>query len=210
MSTRVKICGITRAEDAQLVARSGADALGLVFHKPSPRAVTPESAVDIVAALPPFVSVVGLFVDADPALVESVLSRIRLDYLQFHGDEPPADCDRYQVPYIKVARVRPGLDLVQYAVGYRYARALLVDAYVAGQPGGTGKTFDWAALPPELPLPLILSGGLTPENVGLAIRTVKPWAVDVSSGVEVVPGIKDAGKVLQFIQGARNEDLRHA
>jgi len=210
MSTRVKICGITRAEDAQLVARSGADALGLVFHKPSPRAVTPESAVDIVAALPPFVSVVGLFVDADPALVESVLSRIRLDYLQFHGDEPPADCDRYQVPYIKVARVRPGLDLVQYAVGYRHARALLVDAYVAGLPGGTGKTFDWAALPPSLPLPLILSGGLTPENVGLAIRTVKPWAVDVSSGVEAVPGIKDAGKVLQFIQGARNEDLRYA
>src|SRR5487761_2132942 len=210
MSTRVKICGITRAEDAQLVAQAGADALGLVFHKPSPRAVIPESAVDIVAALPPFVSVVGLFVDADPALVESVLSCIRLDYLQFHGDETPADCDRYQVPYIKVARVRPGFDLVQYAVGYRHARALLVDAYVAGQPGGTGKTFDWAALPPALPLPLILSGGLTPENVGLAIHTVRPWAVDVSSGVEVVPGIKDAGKVLQFIQGARNEDIRHA
>lgn len=210
MPTRVKICGITRAEDAQWVARSGADALGLVFHQPSPRAVTAETAAEIVAALPPFVSVVGLFVDAVPELVDAVLSRVRLDYLQFHGDESPEDCERYQVPYIKVARVRPGLDLVQYAVGYRHARALLVDAYVAGVPGGTGKTFDWAALPPALPLPLILSGGLTPENVGLAIRTVKPWAVDVSSGVEAAPGIKDAGKVQQFIQGARNEDIRHA
>ncbi len=210
MPTRVKICGITRAEDALLVAQAGADALGLVFHQPSPRALSPEAAVEVVAVLPPFVSTVGLFVNADPRLVESVLSKIRLDYLQFHGDESPADCDRYQVPYIKVARVRPGFDLVQYAVRYRHARALLVDAYVAGQPGGTGKTFDWAALPPALPLPLILSGGLTPENVGLAIRTVKPWAVDVSSGVEAARGIKDAGKVLQFIQGARNEDIRHA
>ncbi len=210
MPTRIKICGITRREDAQQVARAGADAIGMVFHAQSPRAVTPELAAGIVDGLPPFVSVVGLFVNADPRLIESVLSRVRLDYLQFHGDESAEDCDCYQIPYIKVARVRPGFDLVQYAVRYRHARALLVDAYVAGKPGGTGKVFDWAQLPGKLPLPLILSGGLTPENVGLAIRTVKPWAVDVSSGVESAPGLKDAGKVLQFIQGVRNEDLRYA
>lgn len=210
MPTRIKICGITRPEDARQVVEAGADALGMVFHTPSPRAVTPELAAEIVAGLPPFVSVVGLFVNADSHLIESVLSRVRLDYLQFHGDELPADCDRYQIPYIKVARIRPGFDLVQYAVGYRHARALLVDAYVAGQPGGTGRVFDWAQLPGKLPLPLILSGGLTSENVGLAIRTVKPWAVDVSSGVESAPGLKDARKVLQFIQGVRNEDLRYA
>ncbi len=210
MPIRIKICGMTRAGDAQRAAAAGADALGLVFHEPSPRAVTPESAAGIVAGLPPFVSVVGLFVNAAPSLIESVLSRVRLDYLQFHGDESPEACDRYQMPYIKVARVRPGFDLVQYAVRYRHARALLVDAYVPGLPGGTGQTFDWTQLPQTLPLPLILSGGLTPENVALAIRTVKPWAVDVSSGVEAAPGIKDAEKVLQFIRGARNEDLRHA
>ncbi len=210
MPTRIKICGITRLEDARQAVGAGADALGMVFHAPSPRAVTPELAAEIVAGLPPFVSVVGLFVNADSRLIESVLSRVRLDYLQFHGDELPADCERYQIPYIKVARIRPGFDLVQYAVGYRRARALLVDAYVPGQPGGTGRVFDWAQLPDKLPLPLILSGGLTSKNVGLAIRTVKPWAVDVSSGVESAPGLKDAGKVLQFIQGVRNEDLRYA
>ncbi len=210
MPTRIKICGITRPEDARQVVEAGADALGMVFHAPSPRAVTPELAAEIVAGLPPFVSVVGLFVNADSRLIESVLSRVSLDYLQFHGDELPADCDRYQIPYIKVARIRPGFDLVQYAVRYRHARALLVDAYVAGQPGGTGRVFDWAQLPDKLPLPLVLSGGLTPENVGLAIRTVKPWAVDVSSGVESAPGLKDARKVLQFIRGVRNEDLRYA
>ena len=210
MPTRIKICGITRPKDARQVIEAGADALGMVFHAPSPRAVTPELAAEIVAGLPPFVSVVGLFVNADSRLIESVLSRVSLDYLQFHGDELPADCDRYQIPYIKVARIRPGFDLVQYAVRYRHARALLVDAYVPGLPGGTGRVFDWAQLPDKLSLPLILSGGLTPENVGLAIRTVKPWAVDVSSGVESALGLKDARKVLQFIQGVRNEDLRYA
>ncbi len=210
MRTRVKICGITRPEDGQAAAVAGADAIGLVFHEASPRAVTPEVAAEIVAVLPPFVTVVGLFVDAAAARIESVLSRVRLDCLQFHGDESPADCERFPVPYIKVARVRPGFDLVQYAVGYRHARAMLVDAYVPGLPGGTGRTFDWDLLPARLPLPLVLSGGLSPANVALAVRGVRPWAVDVSSGVERAPGLKDGLKVRQFIEEVRNEDLRHA
>ena len=210
MRTRVKICGITRPEDARAAALAGADAIGLVFHDASPRALDAGRAAEIVAALPPFVSVVGLFVDAPAARIESVLSQVRLDCLQFHGNESPADCERFPLPYIKVARVRPGFDLIQYAVGYRHARAMLVDAYVPGQPGGTGRTFDWGLLPESLPLPLILSGGLVPANVASAIRAVHPWAVDVSSGVESAPGLKDAEKVRQFIEEVRNEDLRHA
>ncbi len=210
MRTRIKICGITRVDDALQAAHAGADALGLVFHEPSPRAIALEVAAEIVAAIPAFVTTVGLFVDASPARVEQVLSRVNLDCLQFHGHETSAECERYGMSYIKVARVRQGFDLVQYAVGYQRARALLVDAYVEGIPGGTGKTFDWAQLPDALPLPLVLSGGLTPENVGLAVRSVRPWAVDVSSGVERAPGLKAADKVLQFIEGVRNEDLRHA
>lgn len=210
MRTRVKICGITRPEDALAAAQAGADAIGLVFHEASPRFVTPMAAAEIVSDLPPFVSVVGLFVDAPPAFVELVLSQVRLDCLQFHGQETPADCERFPLPYIKVAKVRAGFDLIQYTVGYRLARAMLVDAYVPGQPGGTGRTFDWGLLPSELPLPLILSGGLSPENAAQAVRTVRPWAVDVSSGVEQAPGLKDAQKVRQFIEEVRNEDLRHA
>ncbi|MDE2341803.1 MAG: phosphoribosylanthranilate isomerase [Betaproteobacteria bacterium] len=210
MRTRIKICGITRPEEARAAALAGADAIGLVFHPASPRALEVEQAAEIVASLPPFVSAVGLFVDAPAARIQSVLSQVRLDCLQFHGNEAPADCERFEVPYIKVARIRAGFDLIQYAVGYRHARAILVDAYVPGQPGGTGRTFDWGLLPESLPLPLILSGGLAPDNVALAVRTVHPWAVDVSSGVESAPGRKDPEKVLQFIEEARNEDLRHA
>ncbi|MDE1943140.1 MAG: phosphoribosylanthranilate isomerase [Betaproteobacteria bacterium] len=210
MRTRVKICGITRPEEARAAVRAGADAIGLVFHASSPRALEVEQAAEIVASLPPFVSAVGLFVDAPAARIESVLSRVRLDCLQFHGNEAPAECERFDVPYIKVARVRAGFDLIQYAVEYRHARAILVDAYVPGQPGGTGRTFDWGLLPEGLPLPLILSGGLAPDNVARAVRTVHPWAVDVSSGVESAPGRKDPEKVLQFIEEVRNEDLRHA
>ena len=185
-------------------------ALGLVFYDKSPRAVGLACALEIAATLPPFVSLVGLFVNASPQYIESVLSVLRLDVLQFHGEETPAQCARYNQPYIKVARVTPHLDLLQYAVEYVGARALLVDAYVEGVHGGTGQSFDWSLVPQKRPLPIILSGGLTPNNVVAAMQAVKPWAVDVSSGVESSPGIKDPVLIREFIRGVRNEDLRHA
>jgi phosphoribosylanthranilate isomerase len=202
--TRVKICGITRVEDGLLAAREGADAIGLVFYSASPRHIGADRAAEIARALPPFVTTVGLFVDPQVAEVEAVLSRVHLDLLQFHGDESPAFCRQFGVPYLKAKRVREGVDLVQYAVRYREAKALLLDTYVKGVPGGTGQSFDWSLIPAELPLPVILSGGLDPSNVEAAIRRVRPWAVDVSSGVEAAKGIKDAAKVAAFIRGARN------
>ncbi len=200
---RVKICGITSIEQALAIAKLGADAIGLVFYEKSPRYVTIATAQAMVAALPPFVSSVGLFVNHDKDTVEDVLQQIPLDYLQFHGDEPPEFCGQFNRPYIKAVRVKEGIDLVQYAVEFKKAKALLVDAYLDGIPGGTGKTFDWRLIPQELPLPVILSGGLTPNNVKEAIKAVMPWAVDVSSGVEQSPGIKDIDKCHAFIQGAR-------
>jgi len=203
MNPRIKICGLRDPEMACFAARQGADAIGLVFHVPSPRAVDIETASRIVAALPPFVSTVGLFVDADPAFVEQVLARVALDILQFHGDESPGQCRRFGKPYLKAVRVKPGLDLLEYASRYADARGILVDAWVPGVPGGTGETFDWALLPQDLPLPLVLSGGLHAGNVAEAIRQIKPWAVDVSSGVESGKGIKDADKIAAFIKAAR-------
>lgn len=202
---RVKICGITSIEQALVVATLGADAIGLVFYEKSPRHVTIATAQAIVDALPPFVSSVGLFVNHDKAKVEDVLQQIPLDYLQFHGDETPEFCEQFNRPYIKAIRVKEGIDLVQYAVDFKKAKALLVDAYLDGVPGGTGKTFDWQLIPRELPKSVILSGGLTPNNVRQAIKAVTPWAVDVSSGVEQSPGIKDIDKCRAFIQGARYE-----
>ncbi len=202
---RVKICGITSIEQALAVATLGADAIGLVFYEKSPRHVTIATAQAIVDALPPFVSSVGLFVNHDKAKVEDVLQQIPLDYLQFHGDETPEFCEQFNRPYIKAIRVKEGIDLVQYAVDFKKAKALLVDAYLDGVPGGTGKTFDWQLIPRELPKSVILSGGLTPNNVRQAIKAVTPWAVDVSSGVEQSPGIKDIDKCRAFIQGARYE-----
>lgn len=207
MRTRIKICGLTRPGDVRTVVEEGADAFGLVFHEPSPRAVTVAQARSLAAGLPPFVSVVALFVNAPRALVEQVMQEVRPDYLQFHGDETPEDCAWYGMPYFKAVRMRPGQDLVQYATRYGQARALLVDAYVDGQPGGTGQTFDWNLLPRCLPLPLILSGGLGPENVAQAVRRIRPWAVDVSSGVEEAPGLKAVEKVRRFVQGVRDEDV---
>lgn len=204
---RVKICGITRPEDGRLAAELGADAIGLVFYAKSPRAVSLEQARQIVSALPPFITVVGLFVDPDPLEVEAVLAACPLDVLQFHGDESPAFCRSFQRPYLKAVRMRPGLDLSACAAEYSDARAVLVDAFVEGVPGGTGQRFDWALLPQALPLPLILSGGLGPENVAAAVRQVKPAAVDVSSGVEQSRGIKDAAAMAAFIRGARNGSL---
>jgi len=207
MVTAVKICGITRRDDALAAARLGAHAVGLVFCARSPRNVSIAAAQEIVAALPPFVMAVGLFVDAAARDIEAVLSEVRLDLLQFHGDETAAFCARFGVPFIKAARVRPGLDLIQYARDYGAARGLLLDAFVDGTHGGTGTAFDWSLIPPDLSLPIVLSGGLNPANVSDAIRRVSPWAVDVSSGVEASPGIKDPQKIAAFMKEVRSADV---
>ncbi|MFZ3019492.1 MAG: phosphoribosylanthranilate isomerase [Gallionella sp.] len=206
--TRIKICGITRAEDARAVAASGADAIGLVFYAKSPRHVSAEQAAQLAAALPPFVTTVGLFVDADAAFVREVLAAVPLDLLQFHGDESPEYCAQFGRPYLKAIRVKAGVDLLQCAAQFSTAQALLLDAYVAGVPGGTGATFDWGLIPQQLPLPVILSGGLDAENVAAAIERVRPYAVDVSSGVEAGKGIKDAAKVAAFVNEVNKIDLQ--
>jgi len=203
MTARIKICGLRDVATARATAALGADAIGLVFHEASPRHVSINTAHEIVAALPPFVSTVGLFVDADPSLVEGVLRTLPLDLLQFHGDEPPEYCRAFGRPYIKAVRVKPGLDLLELADRYADARGLLCDAYSPLAHGGTGERFDWNLLPASLPLPLILSGGLDATNVADAIGTVRPWAVDVSSGVESQRGIKDLDRVAQFIAAVR-------
>jgi len=206
MRTRIKICGITRAEDARMAAELGADAIGLVFYAPSPRSIDPEQARAIVAALPPFVTAVGLFVDPAPDQVDSVLRRCSLGLLQFHGDEAPDFCRDFGLPYIKAAQVRADADLVQYLSRYHAAQGWLLDAYHDRLYGGTGEAFDWKLVPRDLAKPVILSGGLTPDNVGAAVRQVRPWAVDVSSGVEAAKGVKDAAKIAAFIAGVRNEN----
>lgn len=196
---RTKICGITRPEDGQEAARLGVDAIGLVFYPPSPRHVSLDQARAIVAALPPFVTVVALFVDPSVAEVEAVLHAVPVDVLQFHGEESPDFCRQFARPYLKAVRVRPSLDLLQYAAHYAGARGLLADAFVPGMAGGTGATFDWSLLPPNLPLPLILSGGLDPSNIAAAVAAVRPAAVDISSGVESAKGIKDPALMAAFI-----------
>ena len=207
MVTAVKICGITRRDDALAAARLGAHAVGLVFCARSPRNVSIAAAQEVIAALPPFVMAVGLFVDAAAREIEAVLKEVHLDLLQFHGAETAAFCARFGVPFIKAARVRPGLDLIQYARDYGAARGLLLDAFVDGTHGGTGTAFDWSLIPPDLPLPIVLSGGLNPANVSDAIRRVSPWAVDVSSGVEASPGIKDPQKIAAFMKEVRSADV---
>lgn len=203
MAVRVKICGITRLEDLRVACDAGADAVGFVFYAKSPRHLLIEQASVLVAALPPFVTSVGLFVDAEPVFVRQVLEDVPLDLLQFHGNESPDDCRGFGRPYLKAVRVRPGTDLLKYATDYHDALGLLLDAYVPDVPGGTGERFDWSLVPAHFPKPVVLSGGLTPENVAEAVRRVKPWAVDVSSGVEAGPGVKDAAKVVAFIENAR-------
>ena len=201
MRTRVKICGITNREDALDAVRHGADAIGLVFYPPSPRAVTVAQAAAAVAGLPPFVTVVGLFVDAGRAAIAEVLRGVRIDLLQFHGDEPPEDCAGHGRPYVKAVRMREGTDLVAERVRFADASALLVDTYQADAPGGTGRAFDWSLIPPALAPGLILAGGLTPENVSEAVRQLRPYAVDVSGGVERAKGRKDPGKIAAFMRG---------
>lgn len=207
MSTAVKICGITRVEDALAAARCGAHAIGLVFYRFSPRYVAPDRAGKIIDALPPFVTVVGLFVDAPAPEVRTVLAQAPVNLLQFHGAEPPEYCRQFRLPYMKAVRVRAGVNLLQYAQDYHDAKALLLDAFVDGARGGTGATFDWNLVPGTLRLPIVLSGGLSADNVGDAIRAVRPWAVDVSSGVEAEKGIKDAAKIAAFMSGVRNADV---
>ncbi|MGZ4960404.1 MAG: phosphoribosylanthranilate isomerase [Methylomonas sp.] len=200
MRTRVKICGFTRAEDAVYAGSLGVDAIGLVFYSSSPRFVSIEKAAEIARALPAFVSVVALFVDAEPSLIREVVSRVRVDCLQFHGDEHPDACRLYDKPYIKAIRMREGVDIADLEKQYHDAAGLLLDAYHPGVPGGTGSGFDWDLIPQSLILPIILAGGLTPDNVGQAVRAVKPYALDVSSGVEAGKGVKDADKMAAFIR----------
>ena len=197
--TRVKICGITRPEDGLAAARCGADAIGLVFYAPSPRHVSVEQARAVVQILPPFVTVVGLFVNAAQQEIADVLQQVRLDVLQFHGDETPEECTRFGLPYLKALRVTPTTDIARAASTYSTAQGLLLDAHVDGIPGGTGQTFDWNLVPRDLPMPLILAGGLSPLNVKQAIRTTRPYGVDVSGGVEAAKGIKDAAKIAAFL-----------
>ena len=206
MRTRVKICGITRVQDAAAAWRAGADAIGFVFYAPSPRNIDLDTARSIAQSLPPFVTTVGLFVDPDPDVVARARARIPLDMLQFHGDEDPAFCEQFEAPYFKAVRMRPEVDLLECARRFKRARGLLLDTFVTGTQGGTGLRFDWTLIPANLPLPIVLSGGLDPDNVSEAIRCVRPWAVDVSSGVEAAKGIKDSARILAFMTGVHNAD----
>ncbi|MEO8418210.1 MAG: phosphoribosylanthranilate isomerase [Methylophilaceae bacterium] len=207
MRTRIKICGITRVEDALTAVQHGCDAIGLVFYAPSPRNVSPRQAAEIVARLPAFITAVGLFVDAPPAEINAVLAVVRLDLLQFHGEETPQQCRQYGLPYMKAIRVKTDTNLLQYAAEYSDAQALLLDAYAEGVAGGTGQAFDWSLIPANLPCPIVLAGGLHAGNVGAAIQQVRPYAVDVSGGVEVTKGIKDADKIAAFMRGVEDAAL---
>lgn len=198
--TRVKVCGLTRPEDAQAAARFGADAVGLIFYPPSPRGVDIEAARKVRKVLPPFVTVVGVFVDPQADFLEQAIREVTLDLVQFHGGEPPEFCQGCGRPYVKAVRVRRGVDLHQVARRYSSARALMLDSYEPGKHGGTGKTFDWSLIPRDLELPFILAGGLTPENVAEAVAEVSPFAVDANGGVEASPGIKDHAKIEAFIR----------
>lgn len=204
--TRIKICGIKEPEHARVALEAGADAIGLVFWPESPRYVTIARAKKVAKSLPPFVTAVGLFVNAKATEIRAILKEIPLGLLQFQGDEPPDFCAKFGVPYVRAVRMEKGVDLVEYRRRFSGAQALLVDAHVPGQRGGTGRVFDWAELPAKHPAPLILSGGLTAENVGRAIREVRPWAVDVSSGVESSRGVKDPAKIVEFIRSVQRED----
>ncbi len=204
MKPRVKICGLTRLEDVLVAVEAGADAIGLVFYPPSPRYVDLDKAAELARAVPPFVTIVGLFVNANPALVRETLAVVPIHLLQFHGDEDEAYCRQFDRPYMKAARVRPGMDLVQYAAAFPSAQAILLDAFVDGF-GGGGKVFDWSLIPPALGKPLVLSGGLDAANVGEAIVRVRPAAVDVSSGVEAAKGIKDAEKIRAFCAAVHSQ-----
>lgn len=208
--TRIKICGLTREQDVVAAAEAGVDAVGFVFYPPSPRNISFNRAAELAALLPPFVAAIGLFVNPKAEFVANALRRVPLQWLQFHGDESDAQCAALsavpgtdcRLPWIKAARMRPGVDLLEFSASHPGARALLLDAFAEGY-GGGGKTFDWSLISPELKRAVVLSGGLDPGSVGEAIRRVRPWAVDVSSGVESAKGIKNAAKIAAFVAGVR-------
>ncbi len=200
MRVRVKICGITRVEDALNAVEHGADAIGLVFYEPSPRNVEILQAIEIANKIPAFVTVVGLFVNAEPDFVRKVISQVKLDLLQFHGEESPQECASYGLPFIKAIRVKSDTNLVQCAKDFFASKALLLDTFTDGVAGGTGHVFDWNLIPAALDKPVILAGGLNAQNVAQAIKQVRPYAVDVSGGVEISKGIKDAAKIAAFMQ----------
>jgi len=206
MRTRVKICGLTRPEDVVAAASAGADAVGFVFYEPSPRGVSIAKAAELLRSVPPFVVATGLFVNPDRKSVEEVLSRVPLDLLQFHGDESPEFCQSFSARWIKAIRVRAPGDIEQAFRDYSGASGLLVDAWVADKYGGTGESFNWDLIPSARPLPLILAGGLGSGNVAAAVKQVRPWGVDVSGGVELSKGTKDAAKITEFINEVRRVD----
>ena len=205
--TRIKICGLTREADVDCAVQAGADAVGFVFYERSPRHVSVARARELSGRLPPFVTPVGLFVNADAANVMEAIASIPQLVLQFHGDEAPQACIRYARPYLRAARMQPGFDLLDFAARYANAQALLLDANVEGY-GGGGKVFDWSLIPSDVPLPVVLSGGLHAGNVAEGLRQVRPWAVDVSSGVESAKGIKDATAIRRFCDAVRDADSR--
>jgi phosphoribosylanthranilate isomerase len=206
MRTRVKICGITRVADAATVVQCGADALGLVFYPKSPRYVDIEQAREIAESVAPFVTVVGLFVNAAADAIEQIIANVPLGLLQFHGHENNALCNSFGLPFIKSIAMREGTDVLSLMEHYPAASGFLLDAWQPQSYGGGGETFDWNILPESSPRPLILAGGLTPENVATAINTVRPYAVDVSSGVESRKGIKSAARITTFMKGVENSD----
>jgi len=206
--TRIKICGISRVEDVLDAVYSGADALGLVFYDKSPRNVTIDQAVKLTDVVFPFVTLAGLFVNASAEMVRKVLQEVPLDVLQFHGEESHAFCAQFGRPYLKAIRVKAGMDLEQCANEFSGAQGLVLDTYVEGMLGGTGESFDWGLIPHDLPLPVILSGGLHAGNVADAIKRVRPYAVDVSSGVEASRGVKDATKIAAFIHQVNKIDMQ--
>jgi phosphoribosylanthranilate isomerase len=203
--TRVKICGITRTADAAAAASAGADAIGLVLYPPSPRFLSVERAREIRDALPPFVQTVALFVNADAAQVSQVIGRVHPAMLQFHGDESPQFCAQFGLPYVKACRMKEGVSALEYLRPFSQAAAWLLDSHVP-EYGGVGESFDWSLIP-ETEKPVILSGGLSSTNVAEAIRRVRPWGVDVSSGVEAAKGVKDAARIAAFMREVRNADV---
>lgn len=205
MRTRIKICGLTRAQDVDAAVAAGADATGFVFYPKSPRYLEIERAAELVRRVPPYVTRVGLFVNPDPSVVLRTLAAVPIDVIQFQGDETPDFCESFGRPYMKVARMRPGLDLLKFAGAYPLARGLLLDAYVEGY-GGAGQLFDWSLVPRDMPVPVVVAGGLTAENVGGAVQQLRPWGVDVSSGVEIAKGVKDAAKIAAFVAAVKRAD----